>query len=87
MNSATLPSGTSPNSSVETTLRRLGAKRCSLIAMAVPLISRESPTTNASSFTGAPVSADRASDESGISISAVRPASIVTGCIIGARPV
>jgi hypothetical protein len=41
-----LLSSTEPNSSAETTFTMLGAKRCSLIAMAAPAISFEVATTN-----------------------------------------
>ena len=50
-NSPTLPSATWPNSSAETTLTMLDAKRCSLIAIAAPSISFEAPTLNSESFT------------------------------------
>lgn len=53
MNSATLPSAMSPNSSVATTFFIFGAKRCSLIARAAALISREVATTKSSSLTTA----------------------------------
>ena len=46
MNSAGLPSATLPYSSVEATVFVFGAKRCSLIAIAAPSISRVVATTN-----------------------------------------
>ena len=52
-NAVTLRSATAPNSSDETTLRMLAAKRCSFIAMAAPLLSRDPPTTNRSSRSAA----------------------------------
>ena len=51
MNSATLPSVTSPNASVATTFLMFCAKRCSLVARASPSVRREEEATNASSFT------------------------------------
>ena len=51
MNSAMLPSGTSPKASVETTFLMFGAKRCSLVASASPSVSLEAVNTNGSSFT------------------------------------
>ena len=49
MNSAMLPSGTSPKASVETTFLIPGAKRCSFTAMSEAAMSREVATLNASS--------------------------------------
>ena len=60
-NSPTLPSATWPNSSAETTLTMLDAKRCSLIAIAAPSISFEAPTLNSESFT-TPVSLSLTAD-------------------------
>ena len=51
MNSATLPSVTSPNASVATTFLMFLAKRCSLVARASPSVSRDAEATKASSFT------------------------------------
>ena len=53
-NSPTLPSPFAPNSSAETTFFMLGAKRCSLIAIAAPDISFDVATTNSLSFTTSP---------------------------------
>ena len=50
-NSPTLPSVTSPNASAAITFFKLGAKRCSLIAMAAPSVSRPVETLKASSWT------------------------------------
>ena len=80
-NSVTLPSATAPNSSVETTLRMLAAKRCSLIAMAAPLISRDSPTTNRSRRTAA------AAGASAISKVVVAPAVTCAGVRLAGAPV
>jgi hypothetical protein len=51
MNSATLPSVTSPKASVATTFLILDAKRCSFVANASPSVSFEADSTKAFSFT------------------------------------
>ena len=51
MNSATLPSITSPKASVATTFLMLAANRCSLVASDSPSVSLEVERTKASSFT------------------------------------
>ena len=50
-NSPTFPSMTSPSASAATTFLMFGAKRCSLMAMAAPSVSRPVVTTNESSLT------------------------------------
>jgi hypothetical protein len=72
MNSATLPSGTKPSSSVATTVRRFGAKRCSLIAIAAPSISFDDATTNRSSRTAADFAASVASVPPSVSVTVAR---------------
>lgn len=86
MNSATFPSATLPNSSVETTFLMLDAKRCSLIASAAPSISREVATRNASSFTMEP-SASFSGAPSVMSCASVRPAVTVRLVVAGGSPV
>ena len=54
-NSPTLLPSTSPSSSVAITFFRLGAKRCSLVAMARALVSLSDDTVKRSSCTTAPV--------------------------------
>ena len=91
MNSATLPSGTKPSSSVATTVLVLGAKRCSLIAMAAPSISLEVATTNLSSFTVVPlVSACAGRVETSARLKSccvVCPATTTTGWVSATSPV
>ena len=85
MNSPTFPSGTKPSSSVATTDRRFGACRCSLMAIAAPLISREVAMTNSSSFTTArsPPAATRASE---MSRRATSPAATGTSSVAVRNP-
>ena len=82
-----LPSGTTPNSSAETTLTMLAAKRCSLMAMAAPSISREAEVTTDSSFTTSPARPRREALLSSKSRSSVWPAERVSGARRGSRPV
>ena len=86
-NSVTLPSATAPNSSVETTFLMLAAKRCSLIAMAAPLISRDSPTVNWASFTMSPRAAVVVPAAREMSCVAVWPTVTRTVVRLGGAPV
>ena len=86
-NSPTCPSATVPNSSVDTTVLRLAAKRCSLIAMAAASISFEVVTTNVASFTRSAVGSLCPAAVSVTSWRADCPAATATAVVTGVMPV
>ena len=87
--SAALPSATPPNSSAEITFLMFAAKRCSLMAIAAPSISRVVPTTNLSSLTTPPAPGSaRVSKVCRLtSWRAIWPATTVTSSVRGSKPV